>query len=130
MHPALKDTAGPGTLFWLIGYLAGIALFFTPFKNSMGWIIMVFFTPFTILVTWWWFRGRDLPLLYFAGVGVAWTVIAVVLDFLFIVTLFHSPQYYASDVFLYYALMVLIPVGVGVYLNWERTAIKNGMHPG
>lgn len=130
MHPALKDTAGPGTFFWLIGYLAGIALFFTPFKNSTGWIIMVFFTPFTIIVTWWWFRGRTLPLRYFAGVGMAWAVIAVVLDYLFIVLLFHSPQYYAPDVIIYYALMFLIPVGVGIYLSRERTAAGDGSHPG
>lgn len=130
MHPALRDTAGPGTLFWLIGYLAGIVLFFTPLKNSMGWIIMAVLTPVTIMVTWWWFRGRDLPLRYFAGVGIAWMLIAVVLDYLFIVQLFRSPAYYAPHVFIYYALMVLIPVGVGIYLSRERTAAGKGSHSG
>jgi hypothetical protein len=118
MHPALKDTAGLGTFFWLAGYLAGIVLFFTPFSNTMGWIILVIFTPFTIGVTWWWFRPREgLSLQYYAGVGVAWTAIAVVLDYLFIVLLFNATTYYAPDVLLYYALMFFIPVGVGVYLN-------------
>jgi hypothetical protein len=117
MHPFLKDSAGPGMLFWLIGYLAGILLFFTPFKNSMGWIMLVTFTPVTILITWWWFRSRErLPLQYYAGVGLAWALIAVVLDYLFIVTLFRSTGYYAPDVYLYYILMFLIPVGVGAYL--------------
>ena len=118
MQQVLKDTAGPGTLFWLVGYLAGMVLFFTPFSNSMGWIMLVVFTPFTIVVTWWWFRQRErLPLQYYAGVGVAWTLIAVVLDYLFIVLLFKAIEYYVWDVFLYYALMFLIPVGVGLYLD-------------
>jgi hypothetical protein len=117
MHRVLKDTAGLGTFFWLVGYLAGIVLFFTPLKESMGWVMLAAFTPFTIAVTWWWFRGRGLPLPYFPGVGVAWTVIAVVLDFLFIVQLFGNPQYYAPDVLIYYALTFLIPVGVGLCLN-------------
>jgi hypothetical protein len=121
MQQVFKDTAGPGTFFWLIGYLAGIVLFFTPFKSSMGWIIFLFFTPVTILVTWWWFRSRErLPLKYYAGVGVCWALIAVVLDYLFIVTLFGSTNYYAPDVYLYYALMFLVPVGVGMYLNRKK----------
>ncbi len=116
MHPALKDTLGFGTLLWLIGYLASMALYFSPLSYSLGWIILVIFTPFTVWVTWWWFKTRGrLPLQYYAEVGVSWTLIAVVLDYLFIVRLFHSPQYYALDVFLYYALMFLIPAGVGWY---------------
>ena len=127
MHPALKDTLGPGTLFWLIGYLAGMVLFFTPFSNSMGWIILVLFTPFTIGVTWWWFRQRErLSLPYYAGVGVAWMLIAVVLDSFFIVTLFKSTTYYAPDVFLYYVLMFLIPVGVGLELNRAGAVVPAG----
>jgi hypothetical protein len=118
MHPVFKDTAGLGTLFWLIGYLAGMLLFFTPFADSMGWIIFVVFTPFTIWVTYRWFRPRKrLSLQYYAGVGVAWTLIAVVLDYLFIVLLFNAAAYYSLHIFLYYALMFLIPVGVGMYLG-------------
>ena len=118
MHPVLKDTAGLGTLFWLIGYLASLALYFTPLSSTMGWIILAVFTPFTILVTWWWFEKRErLSLRYYAGVGVSWMLIAVVLDYLFIVKLFGAAAYYAPDVFLYYALMFLIPVGVGLYLD-------------
>lgn len=116
MQPVLKDTAGPGTLFWLAGYLAGIVLFFTPFKEIMGWIMLAFFTPFTIGVTWWWFRRREpLTLRYYAGVGIAWALIAVALDYVFIVLLFGTAAYYTLHVYLYYALMVLIPVCVGAY---------------
>ncbi len=122
MHSALKDTAGLGTIFWLTGYLASIVLYFSSLSSMLGWVILVMFTPFTILVTWWWFRGRDLSLQYFAGVGVVWTVIAVILDYLFIVLLFQSPQYYAPDVFIYYALMFCLPVMVGMFLNREKSA--------
>jgi hypothetical protein len=118
MQQIYKDTIGLGTFFWLIGFLAGMVLFFTPFKNSMGWIMLVTFTPVTIAITWWWFRQREhLSLQYYAGVGGAWALIAVVLDYLFIVTLFSSTEYYALHIFLYYILMFLIPVGVGMYLN-------------
>jgi hypothetical protein len=121
MQQIIKDTAGLGILFWLIGYLAGMVLFFTPFKDNMGWIMLVTFTPFTILVTWWWFRQREHhSLQYYAGAGVAWALIAVVLDYLFIVMLFASAAYYATHIFLYYALMFLIPVGVGLYLDRQQ----------
>ncbi|MGB9176527.1 MAG: hypothetical protein WCB46_07315 [Methanoregula sp.] len=127
MHPVLKDTAGLGTFFWLIGYLAGMLLFFTPFSDSIGWILLVIFTPFTTGVTWWWFRQRErLSLQYYAGVGIAWTLVAVVLDYLFIVLLFESTTYYAVDVLLYYALMFLIPVGVGISLNRAVPAPQPG----
>ena len=118
MHPVLKDTAGLGTFLWLIGYFASMVLYFTPLSGTMGWILIAVFTPFTLLVTWWWFVKRERhPLHYFAGVGGAWMVIAVVLDYLFIVRLFNATTYYAPDVFLYYMLVFLIPVGVGWYLN-------------
>jgi hypothetical protein len=118
MHPVLKDTAGLGTLLWLIGYIASMLLYFTPFAGSMGWVIAALLTPVTIIVTWRWFANRDrLPLRYYAGVGVSWTAIAVVLDYLFIVRLFNATTYYAPDVFLYYTLMFLIPVGIGWYLD-------------
>ena len=115
----IKDAVGLGTLLWLFGYVASIVLFFTPFVNNMGWIISVIFTPVTIVITWLWFRARDLPLLYFVKVGIVWTVIAIVLDYLFIVQLFQA-TYYETDVFVYYALTFLIPAGVGLYLKWNR----------
>jgi hypothetical protein len=120
MKQWIKDTAGLGIALWLIGYLASLVLFFTPYAATMGWILIAVFTPVTIAITWWWFRKREhLPLQYFAGVGVAWMLIAVVLDYLFIVLLFQA-TYYGPDVFVYYALTFLIPVGVGLYLDRGR----------
>jgi hypothetical protein len=54
-------------------------------------------------------------------VAVSWTVIAIVLDYLFIVLLFHSLDYYKPDVFVYYAVMFLVPVGIGMYLKHHET---------
>ncbi len=116
MKPWILDTVGLGTGLWLFGYLASLVLFFTPVAGIMGWIITAVFTPVTIAVAWWRFRERDLPLKYYAGVGLAWTMIAIVLDYLFIVQFFRA-DYYGPDVFLYYALTFLIPVGVGLYLG-------------
>ena len=115
MQQILKDTAGLGTGLWLVGYIASLLLFVSPYAAIMGWILLAVFTPVTIAVAWWWFKARDLALTYYAKVGAAWTVIAVVLDYLFIVLLFQA-TYYGPDVFVYYAVTFLVPVGVGLYL--------------
>ena len=123
MKPWIKDTAGLGTGLWLIGYLTSLVLFFTPLWGIMGWILLAVFTPVTIAIVWWWFRTRKgLSLQYYTGVGVAWVLIAVVLDYLFIVLLFQA-TYYGPDVFVYYAMTFLIPVGMGLYLNRGRTEL-------
>lgn len=113
----VRDMIGLGVFLWLIGYIASITLFFSPFALYMGWIITLVFTPVVIVLTWWWFRKRKLPLSYYVRVGLAWTIIAVVFDYLFIVLLFHATTYYGIDVLLYYCLIFLIPVGVGLYLT-------------
>ena len=119
----IKDTAGLGTAFWLMGYLASLVLFFTPYAGIMGWILLAVFTPVTIVITWWWFNQRtSLSLQYYAGVGIAWMLIAVVLDYLFIVLLFNA-TYYDPDVFVYYAVTFLIPPGVGLYLTTSRGTV-------
>lgn len=114
----IKDTAGLGIAFWLMGYLASLVLFFTPYAGIMGWILAAVFTPVALVVTWWWFRSREyLPVRYYAGVGVVWVLIAIVFDFLFIVTLFQAAAYYKPDVVVYYIVTFLVPVAVGLYLN-------------
>jgi hypothetical protein len=124
MKQWIKDTAGIGTALWLMGYIASLVLFFSPYAGIMGWVLAAFFTPVTIVITYVWFRRRDsLPLQYYAGVGVAWMVIAIVLDYLFIVLLFQA-TYYGVDVFVYYAVTLLIPVGIGLFLNRNRTPVN------
>ena len=118
----INDTAGLGIALWLIGYLASLVLFFTPYAGIMGWILLTVFTPVTIVITWWWFKRQEThSLQYYAGVGLAWMLIAIVLDYLFIVLLFNA-TYYEPDVFVYYAMTFLIPLGVGLYLTRRRDA--------
>ena len=124
MKQIIKDTILLGAALWLIGYIASIVLFMSPYNGIMGWILAVIFTPVTIVITFWWFRKRErLPLPYYAKVGIAWVIIAVVLDYLFIVQLFHA-TYYGLDVFVYYAVTFLIPVGVGFFLNRRPAVVE------
>jgi hypothetical protein len=50
-----------------------------------------------IAVTWLWFRKRELPLSCYCQVGLAWTVIAVVCDYFFIVMLFPPVLYRLAE---------------------------------
>jgi hypothetical protein len=121
MQQWIKDMAGLGTGLWLIGYIASLALFFTPlWEKGGGWILLIIFTPITIAITWWWFKQQDpLPFLYYAKVGIVWMLIAIVLDYLFIVRLFQA-TYYGTDVFVYYVATFIIPLIVGLFLNRVR----------
>ena len=117
MKQILKDTVLLGAVLWLIGYIASLVLSFSPLHEVMGWILLIVFTPVTIIITYLWFRKRErLAVKYYGTVGVAWLLIAIVLDYLFIVLLFQA-TYYGADVFVYYAVTFLIPVGVGYGLN-------------
>jgi len=60
---------------------------------------------------------------YYCKVGLVWTVIAIVFDFLFIVVLLQA-TYYGVDVFVYYTLTFLIPVGIGCFLIGKRGKMK------
>jgi hypothetical protein len=77
--------------------------------NLIGWYVMPIGLAFTALVLWKWVRADTLA----AGlvIGVTWCVIAVILDYVFIVKLLNPPDgYYKLDVYLYYASAFLMPV--------------------
>jgi hypothetical protein len=113
----LKDALGWGFVLWLIGYALGIMLFaFIP-ASLIGWII----TPIGITITLWvaFKKLKGDTLGYFAVVALVWLVIAIVGDYLFIVTAFKPADgYYKLDVYLYYGLTLAIPLFAG----WRRTA--------
>lgn len=123
MKQWITDMIGLGTGFWLFGYILSIVLFFSPYASSMGWILLSVCTPVTIAITWWWFRVREHPCVYYCKVGLVWTVIAIVFDFLFIVVLLQA-TYYGADVFVYYTLTFLIPVCIGCFLIGKRAKMK------
>ncbi|MGC2782116.1 MAG: hypothetical protein WA418_41435 [Bradyrhizobium sp.] len=108
----LKDSLGWGLALWLIGYILGIILFFIVPLSLIGWII----TPVGIIVTLWVLlqRVKAEDFRYYFILAVAWTVIAVVLDYIFIVKALNPPDgYYKLDVYLYYVLTFTMPLIVG-----------------
>jgi len=110
----LKSNLIWGFVLWLIGWILGVVFFMTPLKPVMGWVIM----PIGIVITLWvLFKkiNREKYLCYF-GVAVIWTVMAIILDYLFIVLLFGAGfGYYNLDVYVYYAITFVLPLIVGAY---------------
>jgi hypothetical protein len=114
-----KDEFGWGFLLWLVGYILGIVLFMIVPHYLVGWIIM----PIGVLLTFWVLhkkiKGNSFQ--YYLKVAVVWTIIAVVLDYLFLVLVFKPVDgYYKLDVYLYYTLTFLFPLVVG----WRKTSAK------
>jgi hypothetical protein len=102
-----------GFILWLFGYILGIILFpFVP-PTTIGYYIM----PLGILLMLWVLFKKIYREQFgcYIGVGVFWTVMAVLLDYIFIVKLFDSADYYKLDVYVYYALTLIIPIVVGWY---------------
>ena len=112
----VKDAFGWGFVLWIIGYVLGMILFALVPVNLIGWIIMPIATAITLWVAFKKVKGGTLQ--YFVLVGLVWTLIAVLGDYLFIVkALKPADGYYKLDVYLYYALTLAIPLFAG----WRRT---------
>ena len=108
----LRDALGWGVLVWLFGYVLGIVLFFLVPSAFIGLAI----APFAILFTLWVLlkRVKADAAGQFVVIALVWTVLAVLLDYLFIVRLFHPADgYYKFDVYLYYVLTLLLPLAAG-----------------
>ncbi|NVN86505.1 MAG: hypothetical protein HXX15_10500 [Rhodopseudomonas sp.] len=105
----IRDVLVWGLLLWLVGYLLGFAFYALVPVALIGWYVMPFGIATTCLVLWRWVRvsrWRDALLL-----GIGWSVIAVVCDYAFIVKLLAPPDgYYKLDVYLYYLLMLALPM--------------------
>jgi hypothetical protein len=112
----LKDAVGWGLVLWLIGYGLGIALFTVVPAATIGWIILPVGTAIAL-----WVLVRKVQagsLAYYAAVGLTWAVIAVVCDYVFLVQAFKPADgYYKPDVYLYYALTLLLPLTIGWWRN-------------
>ena len=116
MQPRLlKDACGWGFVLWLVGYAFGLLLFPLVPAAVIGWIITPFGTAITVWIAFTKVKGTSLR--YFTIVGLAWLLIAVGGDYVFIVKAFSPPDgYYKLDVYLYYALTLAIPLVAG----WKR----------
>jgi hypothetical protein len=110
----LVDVPALGSFVWLVGYLAGIVLYFFLSPDILGWVLFVIFTPIVVLLCYRRFGKRNESISYYAFVAAAWLIIAVVFDYLFLVRLLNPPIYYKLDVYVYYASTFLIPFLVGV----------------
>lgn len=112
-----------GTLLWLFGYILGIIFFaFVP-KNLIGFVILPLGVAFTLWVLIKKIKREGFGC-YF-GLGLIWTIMAVILDYLFIVKMFKSADYYKPDVYVYYALTFLLPLAVGWYKFKKTKTIQN-----
>jgi hypothetical protein len=102
-----------GFVLWLFGYTLGMVFFaFVP-KEAIGYYVL----PIGLAVTIWVLLKKIERKSFFCYVmvGVFWTIIAVLFDYLFIVLLFRSTDYYKPDVYLYYISTFILPAIVGWY---------------
>jgi hypothetical protein len=114
----LKDSLGWGVLLWLVGYILGFVFFALVPADLIGWYIMPIGTAITLLVAFKFLRGKTYE--YYLKVALIWTVLAIILDYIFIVKMLSSADYYKLDVYLYYGLTLIIPLLVG----WWKIAKK------
>ncbi|MFH2063338.1 MAG: hypothetical protein ABIJ46_04265 [bacterium] len=108
----LKDLLGWGFVLWLVGYILGFVFFALVPLTALGWVIM----PFGVAVTLWVLlrKVRRGPFGRYVWIGLTWTVLAAALDYLFIVLLLRpEDNYYKPDVYIYYALTMVLPPLVG-----------------
>ena len=100
-----------GFILWLFGYVLGFLLFALVPKDIIGWYIMHFGIIFTLWVLFKKIKRESFGC--YIGLGVIWMIMAIVLDYIFIVKLLKAADYYKPDVYLYYILTFVLPVIVG-----------------
>ncbi len=102
-----------GFILWLFGYVLGIIFFaFVP-QEVLGWYIM----PFGLAATLWvlFKKVTRESFVCYVGLGVVWLILAVVLDYIFLVKMLAAVNYYKLDVYVYYLTTLILPILVGWY---------------
>lgn len=96
---------------WFFGYVLGIVFFYLVSQNMIGWFVL----PLGIIAILWVLLKKIKRESFkdYVNLGIVWTAMAMVLDYVFIVKLFNSTDYYKPDVYLYYALTLILPLIVG-----------------
>lgn len=120
LRRTLTDTLGWGLLLWLTGYALSLALFALVPVAVLGWFVLAPLVPLTAVVARVRLAGSWAPRWYPVAMGATWTSIAVVLDYLFIVTAFQVQAYYDIDLGLYYLSTLVIPILIGATRAPER----------
>ena len=107
-----RDALGWGIILWAIGYALGFVFFFLLPPSLIGWAILPIGTVITFWVLLVKVHGEGIR--YYFMVAVAWTAIAIMFDYLFIVRALNAEGgYYKLDVYLYYLLTFLYPLIAG-----------------
>jgi len=106
----LKNALGWGFLLWLVGYILGIIFFMIIPQEAIGFFILPIGAAFTIWVLIKKIKG---DFNHYLRLAIVWTLMAIVLDYIFIVKMFKSDNYYKPDVYLYYFLTFALPLAVG-----------------
>ncbi len=115
----LSDTFGWGFILWLVGYILGIILFSVVPTSLLGWIIMPLGIVITMFVLFKKIKNESFK--YYVLLSFAWTAIAIVCDYFFLVKVFKPADgYYKLDVYIYYLLTFILPIFVG----WQKTRFK------
>ncbi|OPX63619.1 MULTISPECIES: hypothetical protein [unclassified Methanoregula] len=123
MEQLLRDTVYAGILLWAAGYLASMAVYHSlPDYGFWGKVVLLLYLPCAFGFACWYFSGRILSLRYSAGIGISWSLIAIILDFPFIVLRFGAWQYYGPDVYVYYIAMAVIPMAAGTLIRKREMA--------
>lgn len=111
-----QEEFGWGLALWFIGYLLGMILFFIVPPTFLGWVIM----PIGVAMTLWVLFKKIAPRSNYLSLSLAWTTLAVLGDYIFIVKMLNPEGgYYKLDVYLYYTLTFVLPLLVG-YLKQNK----------
>lgn len=102
-----------GFVLWLFGYVLGFVFFAIAPKELIGWYILPFGVIFTLFVLIKKIKRNEFGC-YF-GLGLIWTIMAIVLDYFFLVKMLNTADYYKIDVYIYYILTFILPLLVGWY---------------
>jgi hypothetical protein len=100
-----------GLMLWLFGYVLGMIFFAFVSKDMIGWYIL----PLGVIFMLWVLLKkikREEFMCYF-GLGLIWTIMAVILDYVFVVKLLKAVGYYKLDVYVYYVFTFILPMVVG-----------------
>lgn len=119
IRKVLIDVLGWGFLLWLIGYGLGMVLFTVLPASILGWVITPIGLAIMLYVLFKKIASRSFR--YYILLAVVWTIIAIVCDYFFLVKAFNVTAYYKLDVYVYYALMFIVPLFVG----WRKSMKKS-----
>ena len=90
--------------------------------HLIGWVL----SPIATVITLWVLikKVTGASLKYYIQIAIAWVFIAVLFDYFFLVKLLKPADgYYKLDVYLYYALMFILPVVVGWYKTRKKADV-------